>query len=303
MFGLMLLMPDKNISADFCIKIDFLKQSKNPERVFQTMTDIIYALHELDVHLANTIDSKIEPVLMLEDIETGSIKTWFSSMLKKVPDGAIENLEWKQAVGHYLVKAKYIVIHWLDGKTQITNNQEIIDVQHEILDAAKETGVSQLDSYAPIQPKLLIQSVNKINSALSRLDKSDSAEFISNAGNANFNLELKLTPDNLEDLITKETISSESTMILKVKKPDYLGESMWEFYYDHVIKAKILHEEWVTDFQNRKIDVRPGDAIRAIVRTSVKYGFDNSIVDTHYDIVKVIEVIVSDQSSQGLLHL
>jgi len=74
---------------------------------------------------------------------------------------------------------------------------------------------------------------------------------------------------------------------------------MWEFHYDHVIRAKILHEEWVNDFQNRKIDVRPGDAIRARVRTIVRYGYDNTIVDTHYEILKVDEIIVSNQSKQG----
>lgn len=297
---MLLIMPDnKPVNADFCIRIDFEKSSPNPERVFQTMTEMINAFQEFDAHLARTIDVKIEPILMLEDIESGSLKTWLSSLLKRVPDSAIENLDWKQVVGHYLVKSKHIVINWLDGKTEITDSQQIIDVQYEILEAAKETKINQMNSYAPIQPKLLVQSINDINTALKKLDKKDKAEFISENGTANFNLNLNIAPKTLEELITKETISSESTMILKVKKPDYLGDSMWEFHYDHVIRAKILHEEWVNDFQNRKIDVRPGDAIRARVRTIVRYGYDNTIVDTHYEILKVVEIIVSSQSKQG----
>src|SRR5688572_8991947 len=129
MLGLMLLMPDnKQVNADFCIKIDFEKSSPHPERIFQAMTEMISAFQEFDVHLTKTIDVSIEPVLVLEDIESGSLKTWLSSLLKKVPDSAIENLELKQVVGHYLVKAKYIVIKWLDGKTEITDSQQIIDV-------------------------------------------------------------------------------------------------------------------------------------------------------------------------------
>ena len=294
----------EEIKSDFCIRIDFEKQTENPQRVFMAMSDLIVAFQELDVNLSNCIVAKIEPVLLLEDIETGSLKTWLSTVIKRIPDEAILDLDWKKAVGHYLVKAKYIILNNLEGKLSLTDAREIIDIQAEILEAAKETKVSQLDTYSPIQPKLLVSSIDKINKSLSQLSKGDTVEYLSNLGNATFNLELSISPDNLDDLITKEKIESNSRMILKVKKPDYLGESMWEFKHENkLIKAKLSDVDWVDRFQKRKVDVRPGDSIRADVRITVKYGYDFSVVDTSHEIVKVIEVIENQFPNQHVLNL
>ncbi len=57
-----------SITADFCIEIDFKKDSESPTRVFRTMSDLIDAFHAFDIDLVKSIDSKIEPVMMLEDI-------------------------------------------------------------------------------------------------------------------------------------------------------------------------------------------------------------------------------------------
>ena len=91
-------------------------------------------------------------------------------------------------------------------------------------------------------------------------------------------------------------------MILKVKKPDYLGESQWEFRHEtHPIPAKILDEKWLKDFQSRKHDVRPGDSLRAIVETEVNYDYNQEVVGTHYYVIEVKEVI--RQGSQNQLNL
>ncbi len=74
---------------------------------------------------------------------------------------------------------------------------------------------------------------------------------------------------DVEELLTREVIPSQTVLILKVKKPDYLGTSKWEFVFEHAIEAKILDVDWLVRFQNRREDVRPGDAIRAEVLTEV----------------------------------
>ncbi len=65
-----------------------------------------------------------------------------------------------------------------------------------------------------------------------------------------FNLSLHIAPETIEDLITSESIQSLSEMILKVKKPDFLGTSQWEFRHDNrTIIAKILDDDWLKRFQ------------------------------------------------------
>jgi hypothetical protein len=70
----------ENLKADFCIEIDYKKDSENPSRVFEAMTALIKSFQSFDEDLIKSIDNKIEPVLLLEDIEIGSLKTWLANM-------------------------------------------------------------------------------------------------------------------------------------------------------------------------------------------------------------------------------
>ncbi|WP_298285943.1 hypothetical protein [uncultured Lutibacter sp.] len=283
---------NKQIQADFCIEIDFTKDSENPARIFQTMTDLITSFQDFDSNIIKGIDAKLEPVILLEDIEKGSLRTWLSSKLKGVPDEAIKSGDWKQLVGNYLVKAKYIIINKLDGVTQITDGDLIEDIQYELVEEAKKTDIKLFPHYQPMPLPKLVSSIDKINKALKHLDKKDTAIIKSDFGNASFNLELEFSAEDIEDFLTKEKIENKSIMILKVKKPDYLGSSMWEFRFSgKIVPAKITHESWLIKFQQRKVDIRPGDSIKAKVNTIVKYGHDNNVINQTYEITEVLDVL------------
>lgn len=282
----------RRIETDFYIEIKFKKDSENPSRVFQTMAGIIDAFQQFDNDLIRGIDSKLEPVILLEDIEVSSLRAWLANRLKGVPDDAIRDLDWKKFIGTYLVKAKYIVIKKLEGKTEITDKNVIEDIQYELLEEAKKIEVNQLPGHQPMPLPKLIANIDSISKALEPLTKDDSAIITTPQGTASFNLELNFTPEHIEDLLTKESISSKMEMILKVKKPDYLGESKWDFKHGgRLIQVKITDLEWLNDFQNRKIDIRPGDSIRAKVTCTTKYGFDMEVVGVFYEVTSVIEVI------------
>jgi hypothetical protein len=293
-------MPE--LKGDYCITIDFKKDSPNPERIFQTMSELIKSFQKLDNVLIDSIDSNIEPIVLLEDIETGSLKTWLKTILKKIPDDSLMNIEWKQVLGQFLVKAKYIVLNKLEGKTIITDAKEIEDIQYEILEEAEKTEVHSFPTYAPIQPKKLIDSIVDINKSLQYLDKEDKASFSSAITQpAMFNLELNITPENLEDLLTHEILENNVTMILKVNKPDYLGDSMWTLKHEQrTINAKITDKAWLFQFQQRKVDVRPGDSLKCEVKVIVKYGKDMTVLKTVYEITKIINTINFDEKGAQL---
>jgi len=280
-------------NADYCIEIQFEKGSKDPTRVFRAMQELIETFHEFDSSLVKLIDSNIEPVLILEDIETGSIKSWLSNLLGAVDDNALKNLDWKPAVGKYLVNAKYYAIDFLNGKTHISSAFEVKQLENKIYEIAKETDVKWLPVYEKIPTIKLLHSLERISSSLSNLQKSDKASYlISDDEKVSFNLEFKLVPESIDDLVTKDKIASKAVMILKVKKPDYLGESKWDFRHGgRSFPAKVIHREWLESFQNREIDIRPGDSVRAKVEIINKYDFDGELISTDYNILQVIEVI------------
>jgi len=291
---------DDALQADFCIEIQYKKDSENPSRVFQSMSQLIDSLQKTDQHLVKAIDVNIETVLLLEDIQAGSIKVWLRNLLKAIPDDAVYHLDWKPIVGQYLVRGKKYIVDFLEKKTTITDIDEIKPLEDEIYRLAEETKVRWLPTYTRIQPRQLLESMKDIADSLSPLTEGDSARYIvPDEPEANFNLTFNIAPESIEDLVAKETLSTEGEMLLKVKKPDYLGESMWDFRHGtSIISASILDKEWLERFQSRKVDMRPQDSIRVRMEISNKYDQNEDLIATRYNILKVIEVIPTPDQTQ-----
>lgn len=290
----------RKAGADFFIEIDFEKGTGSPSRVFRAMSDLIDALQETDRNLIASIDAKLQPVLLLENVETGSVRAWLKQAVESIDDEGLKKGDWKMVVGNYLLKAKYLMVRFLDKKTDIKDVQEIEGLEKDINQLAEATDIKQFPAYEPISREKLVRSIDKINAALTPLNDNDKAKIVTNEGEkADFNLSLHIAPETIDDLITAEMIQSLSEMILKVKKPDFLGTSQWEFRHDNrTIPAKILDEQWLADFQAGEIIIKPGDAIRAEVLTEVRYGFDRDVVSTQYSVIKVIQVIPKQQEYQ-----
>jgi hypothetical protein len=75
-------MPPRD--ADFSFTINFEKGAGDPRRVFDAASELIDGFEELDAALTGSLDSTIKPLMVLEDIETGSLRVWLSTLLKKV---------------------------------------------------------------------------------------------------------------------------------------------------------------------------------------------------------------------------
>ena len=287
------------MNDDFCVQIDYEKNSENPERVFTAMAQIIQSLQELDKDLIGVLDAGIKPLVLLENIETGSIKTWLKHQIESTDDQAIRELNWKELVGAYLVRAKYLIIKFLEPKSQITSHEEIKELQNMLLIEAENTKVKRFPFYRPIPPERLIGNINNIQNAISPLTKNDKAIYLTKDEKASFNIGLSISPEMIEEILTKESIENKSIMILKVKKPDYLGESKWDFIHaNKSFSAKIVDVRWLSDFQNRSVTVKPGDSLRAEVQIIVKYGYDNNVVGVQHNILKVIKVLSIEDNTQ-----
>lgn len=290
---------EQSLHSDFCIAIDYKKSSKDPTRVFQTLVNLINSFQAFDSDIIGTIGSKIEPVILLEDIESGSVKTWLRTAISSVDDDAMKKLDWKQFVGSYLVKSKYAIIKFLGDKEEITDRKEIEDLKATLFSLAKETDVLHIPSYIPASNELIINSIKSITDAVAPLGPEDALSYEADGLKTSFNLNFRISPESVEELLTKEIIKSNIEMILKIKKPDYLGESMWEFKHDKKsFPAKIMDVQWLKNFQRRKIEIRPGDSIRADVEVAVKYDYNNEVVSTNYALTRVKEIITFDPPSQ-----
>jgi hypothetical protein len=254
--------------ADFAIYIQFNKNAPQPQRIFQSASALITAFQHFDKVLCATIDSHIEPVMMLEEIEVGSLKIWLRNALESVDDQALKSLNWKQQVGKYLVKAKYLAIDFLNDKADMNDRERVQSFGRSLAGIASETDVKHLPDYKPPSLLDLTGSLREISNAKSPLYDSDTLSYVSEEQSVQFDMTINWTPEKFDEFLTKETIRYEpAPMILAVKKPDYLGNSQWELRHGKIaIKAKIEDEAWLMRFQNREVDVRPQDSLRCMVR-------------------------------------
>ena len=119
---------------------------------------------------------------------------------------------------------------------------------------------------------------------------------------ARFNVTSRLDIESIEALAVSHTeVHSVPNMVIFVKKPDYLGSSMWEFRHGkRSISAKIEDEDWLKRFQNRSVDVRPGDALRCRVRVELLYGFDNELLEEKHHVEEVHDVLENKYRQDAL---
>ena len=278
--------------ADFAFYIDFKRGEGPASRVFSATHDFIVACERLDKELASSIDSHIETVMVLEDIEIASLKTWLSSVLRATDDQALKDLDWKPLVGQYLVQAKYLILKWADDPEA---PRDLPALSRDIQRLAASTDVRHLPDYKPIAPQAILASLGDFQQVKDRLAPGDRAMLITPDGEHEMNLTMRWNIEDIEALAVKETQPVHvPSMSLIVKRPDYLGNSKWEMRHGkRSISAKIEDEEWLKKFQGRSVDVRPGDALRCQVLIEYLYGHDNELLSERYLIQKVHDVLAN----------
>ncbi|MBD1856457.1 MULTISPECIES: hypothetical protein [Leptolyngbya] len=285
------LTSSANAATSFGLVIEFEKASENPSRVFSALTKLIEACKTVDGYLIQSIPIEVEPVLLLEDVQQGSIRVWLKNAFK-LPDNLPTNNIDLNLLSKYLAKAKYFIIDFSNGRTEVTN-VGLTDTQFRINELLHEVNPTRdMPVYTDISKKNLLNSCKEFQEAVKPLSSQDKAKMILPDGQeTTFNLVFDFSPDSIEKILTVQTIKNTSTMILKIKKPDYLGSSKWEFYQDKVIEVKVSDFEWITRFRRREFPLAPGDSIKATVEVTSNYDADNNLVSTKYEIQEVLSVV------------
>lgn len=292
------LSPDKQ--PDFLLTINFPPHTKNPQRIFSTASECIAALQACDQMLLKTFPTEIQPVFVLEQVETGSLKMWLRQLLEVVDDDAIKNLDWKPAVGKYLVKGKYLLLKKLEGKKELPSKHELLEISNELQELAKETDVLMLPAYSRVSEIDIAEHARIISTALARLEPGESISINDDNGEAVIDAGFAVTDEDIKNLLVEQELENTSELILMVRKPDFLGETKWEFRFNRrSLSVAIVDKDWLSNFQSGEIDIRPGDALRVRMKETVAYDATGEVVDEQREIIKVISVI--HKKEQGTL--
>ncbi len=283
---------------DFGFQIDVVRNTEDPGRVFRSFLKLIEFCELTDAALIKFLGVEIQSSLLLEDILQGSIKIWLRNILSLHENISHQNIDLKK-VSLYLIKAKKIIIDFINERSTICEQSEITELQNRLKPLVTETEINPLGALPPSN-KDLLASIDKFQLASSELQELDQLHYlILKQPSIPINREFGISSEQKENLLTGDTLTSEIEMILKVKKPDYLGESKWQFKHDKkTIDVKIADFEWLSKFKKREVTVGPGDAVQARVEVISKYDFSGEFVSTQYTIQKVIKVIPMPPESQ-----
>ncbi len=283
------------------IEINYPPETDDPARVFRSMAKLIDAFHQIDRDLAHAVGSGFEPVLLLERVEAGSLRAWLRTVVRQLDDDALKNLNWKPLIGQYLVRGKHRVLRWLDGKEAIQSRADILQLQGSLVEVTPPEDAEVL-LIEPITPAQLLNDIKLLTEATQDLRPSDSVRYVSEQEETQLPTDLRLSSDDVEKLLTDEVVESKNRTLLLIKKPDYLGNSRWEFRLgNRMIEARILDEPWLRRFREGHIPLRPGDSLDAELNSELLRGFEGNVVGTRYSVEYVHDVIHDSADVQGNL--
>ena len=270
--------------------IDFVRGEGAASRVLLAANDLVQMCERLDAELVKSVHTELEAEVVLDDIQSGSLKLILRNVLHGVPDEAIRDLDWRKAVGTYLLRAKYRVLTWADDPAA---PQKLTEIRRAIQAAAAETDVRHLPDYAPPSPGALIRALEDLQGVKDRLLPNDRAVYRSGEGSHEIDPAVRFTSEEIEQLAVRETFTqAPSIMLLLVKRPDYLGKARWDLRHGkRPLQAEIADADWLKQFQSRRVDVRPGDALKCMVEVELLYGYDNELIAERFRVVQVLEVL------------
>ena len=120
-----------------------------------------------------------------------------------------------------------------------------------------------------------------------------------NDAEISFNMNYIIPIEAIENLIVARTITQTVSLILPIKKPDYLAETRWEMRHGKQnISAKIEDTNWLRKFHAREFDLRPGDALECEVEIENSYDLDNELIDEKFRIIKVKSILKKEPTSR-----
>ena len=118
---------------------------------------------------------------------------------------------------------------------------------------------------------LLADWISNLTKALAALTPQDALAYVTPQGRARFNP--RFQTENLSALAGAQQESSAQRHVrLRIKKPDFLGESKWDFRRldDHPLAAKITDDPWLADFHGGHITIRSGDLLEVDQRRGAR---------------------------------
>jgi hypothetical protein len=251
------------------------------------------------------VESGLTTKIVLDDIQKSSIRMKIKNTIVNTIKNTSEDRIREKGVAAYL-------------------NQFLVEVRKPFLDySSKHEVLEKRDDLKDIRQQVIqIAQTNNINVVmLEGMSDEHIAECLSNysvplglgpkqeykaicAGEEFLvNKKFKVTPDQISSVLNgAEQTFNDQIVYLKPKTAVYEGDGMWDFHESKsgkVIKGKILHEDWLTKFQEGRLQDGeypfPGIILKAKADIVVKFDESNFRKGETYFIKEVYGPVSPDE--------
>lgn len=278
--------------ADFGLTVEFEPGSSDPVRIYEAKARLLEAFKHFDRLVIGALDRDVEVQMVLQDIEAGSITTWVRNKLRAVDDTALKEFDWKQQVGTYAVKAKYLAVDYLNARIEKEETKRLENLREDLFKLALESGIRQLPLPDHIPMKELIRPLDEIQDAKRIMPRDTSLRIRSEEGTKSIDINATKTPSDYIGLLEEQLSHGEMEMTLLVRKPDYLGDTTWEFRHgNNRVLAHVLDDAWLDRFRRGEEVIVPGSALVCTVSYEYVYSHDGSLASSRHDVTRVHRAI------------
>jgi hypothetical protein len=277
------ILEAQTVEGEIGLVIDYQPGRVLAIDVLQAAMGMIEALDKLDATLLSSVDTSLEPVSVLNDVQHSSLKMLLARALRNTPDELLGTLDWKKWVGGLLVKGKYKLLQKIDADAP--------EVQRVL---------SELESDYRAAPSLVGYSPPLVSDVLDALDGVAKARASLPGQLVKIQTELgdiyipETTVEATAPILSTptDTITNTGVEFFKVKYPDLLGSAQWTVLRNNrSTKVDMLHQGWLDAYHRREHVILPGDSLKCRFEERVSYDELGNELERKLSIVEVLAVI------------
>lgn len=288
-----------NNEISYSLRVDYEERTENPGRIFRSMGSLIESFRFIDLMFAESIDSDLESRQFLESIEAGSLITRIIEIFTDSTQRNIGKELEPESVENYIDKGKQRIIETMNENNTIADGKIINDLSEGLQKIAQDSGVDAHIRYKKIESLTLASNLESLSNSTKSLSEGENITYEKQDNIISINKNCELDLDKIQEDLVAEIRETDTIRIFKIKKPDFLGNSMWELKHGtQTIRAKITDGRWLKRFRDGEISTRPGDAIRSKIKELHKYDENGNLVSSYHEIYEIIEIIGRGDDTQ-----
>lgn len=277
------ILESQTIEGEIGLVIDYQPGKVLAVDVLQAAMGMIHALDRLDAVLLSSVNTSLEPVSVLNDIQHSSLKMLLARALRNTPDELIGNLDWKKWAGGLLVKGKYKLLQKLEADAPEIQ-QVLIELEPIYRDAPAMIG------YHPPSVVDVMDALDVVSKARAALP-GQLVKVQTELGDVYIPEVVRSSPPpgSTEPV---EFLTNRGVEFFKVKSPDMLGSAQWSIIRNNrAVKVDMLHQSWLDAYHRREHIVMPGDSLKCAFEERIGYDTLGNEVSRTLSVIEVLAVI------------